>query len=456
MKIIIVGAGRTCNLLVASLTKKRNYDITVIDMQKNLVDGITDRYNVNGVTGSGASKETLVKAGAAYADILIALTPVDEINLLSCMQAKSVGTQYTVARVSQPDLDDEKESLEREHGIDFIFNPKYDLAESVALSIGLPGVAKHEGVFEGFMQMVTVSITEESPLVDKTIMEIRSEIHTLFFIGTVLRDGRLFVPLGDFVIKAGDIICILSSVRDMMKTLKKVGVIKNHVKDVMIAGGGTSSEYLVEMLLEQKKNITLIDSDIDRCRDVMERYPDVQVVYKNGELSEIMEEEGIDHMDAVVALTDSDEENLVTSLFAWSKNISSILTEIEAPAHLKLLHRVNLDITLSASEISVDKLIRFIHNCEASDAPNQIESYFSVSDNKAEVMQFTAGEDLKNEGIAIRELLHVLKSGVLVATIIRDGQLIIPLGDQSIRKGDKVIIISDKKNHIENLNEIFK
>ncbi|MCR5098133.1 MAG: Trk system potassium transporter TrkA [Lachnospiraceae bacterium] len=455
MKIIIVGAGRTCNLLVASLAK-RNNDITVIDMQKDLVDDLTDRYNVNGVVGSGAAKETLEKAGAAYADILIALTPVDEINLLSCMQAKSVGTLHTMARVSQPDLDEERESLEREHGIDFIFNPKYDMAEAVALSIGLPGVAKHDGVFEGFLQMVTVSITDSSPLVGKTIMEIRKEINTLFFIGTVIRDGKLFVPLGDFVIESGDVICILSSVRDMMKTLHMVGVVKHHVRDVMIAGGGITSEYLVEMLLEQKKNITLIDADIDRCREVMEKYPEVQVVYKNGELSEIMEEEGIDHMDAVVALTDSDEENLVTSLFAWSKNIPSILTEIEAPAHLKLLHRVNLDITLSSSEISVDKLIRFIHNCEASDAPNQIESYCSVSDNMAEVIQFTAGEDLKNEGVAIRDLLHVLKKGVLVATIIRNGEQIIPLGDQCIKKGDKVIIISDKKNHIENLNEIFK
>ncbi len=454
MKIIIVGVGRTGKLLVESLGKKK-HDITVIDTKKELVDDITDRYNVNGVVGSGASRETLLKVGAEFADIMIALTPVDEINLLSCMQAKQVGTQYTVARVSEPDLAREIRSLRSEHNIDYIFNPKYDMAEAVALSIGLPGVAKHEGVFEDFMQMVTVTIQEDSPLVGKNIMEIRKEIDTLFFIGTVLRNGKLIVPLGDFVVESGDVICILSSVRDMMRTLHKVGVIKNNVKKVMIVGGGITAEYLTDMLLDMKKSITIIDADIDRCRDLMEKYPDVQVVYKNGELSEILEDEGIGSVDAVVALTGNEEENLVTSMYAWSKNVPSILTRIETPGHLKLLHRVNLDITISSSEISVNKLIRFIRNSEASDAPNQIESYCTVSDNKAEVIQFTAGDDFKYDGVNIRDLLSRFRNGVLVASIFRNGELIVPLGDKCIKKGDKVIIISDKKNHVENLNEIF-
>ena len=175
MKVIIVGAGRTGRSLIEALAKK-SYDITIIDKQKDLVDDITDNYNVSGVVGSGASKETLMKAGADTADVLIALTPVDEINLLSCMQAKAVGTLRTVARVFQPDFASERKTLEKEQNIDFIFNPTYDMAEAASLSIGLPGIVRPEGVFGDNMQMITVTVMEGSPLAGKTLIDIRKEL----------------------------------------------------------------------------------------------------------------------------------------------------------------------------------------------------------------------------------------------------------------------------------------
>ena len=223
----------------------------------------------------------------------------------------------------------------------------------------------------------------------------------------------------------------------------------------MIVGGGITAEYLLNMLLEKRKNISLLESDLDRCRELMERYPAVHVAYSEGELSDVLEDEGIGDVDAVVSLTDNDEANLVTSMYAWSKNVPSILTRVEQPGHLKLLHRVNLDITLSPSEISVNKLIRFVHNCEAGDAPNEIEKYCSVADNKAEVLQFTAGDDFIKTGMLFKDTNFKLKKNILIASIIRDGELIIPCGNSCIQKGDKVIVVSDKKNHIENLNEIF-
>ena len=454
MKIILVGAGRTGCALIRALSGK-DHDITVVDKQKSLVDAITDQYSVDGIVGSGASKETLRKAGAEAADILIALTPVDEINLLSCMQAKAVGTKRTVARVFQPDFGEERKVLEREQGIDYIFNPKYDMAEEAAASIGFPGIVKPEGVFGDYMQMITVTVMPGSPLEGRTLMEIRKELDANILVTTVLREDKLYVPDGSFRVEAGDRIGVAAGTEEIMETIRKVGIIKNRAKHVMIVGGGITAEYLTRMLLKKKKSITIVESELERCRELMEEFPSVNVSYGHGEMSEILEDEHIASMDAVVSLTNTDEINLVTSMYAWSRNVPSILTRIDAPAHLNLLHRINLDITISASEISVDKLIRFIYNCMAGDAPNEIEKYCSIADNKADVLQFTAGESFKKPGVLFKEAAFRLKKNVLIASVIRGEEVIIPGGNTCIQCGDRVVVVSDKKNHIENLNEIF-
>ncbi|MBO7355248.1 MAG: Trk system potassium transporter TrkA [Lachnospiraceae bacterium] len=455
MKIIIVGSGRTGRSLIEALSEK-NYDITIIDKVKSIVDDITDKYNVSGVVGSGASKETLLKAGADTADVLIALTPVDEINILSCVQAKAVGTVKTVARVFQPDFAAERKTLEKEQSIDYIFNPKYDMAEESARSIGLPGTVKPEGLFGGRVQIVTVTVIPDSPLCGKSLFEVRKEVDEPFLMTTVLRDGKLFVPDGQFKIEPGDSIGIAAKNDRIKSILQKIGIVKTSARKVMIVGGGITAEYLIEMLLAERKNITVIESDLERCRTLMEKYPSVKVSYGIGEMSEILEDENIASMDALCSLTDADETNLVTSMYAWSRNVPSILTRIDSPGHLKLLHRINLDITLSSSEISVYKLIRFVHNQEAGDAPNEIEKYSTVAEGKGEVLQFTAGDDFVKKDVQFKDPSFKLRKNVLVASIIRGDELIIPGGLDSIRQGDKVIIVADRKHHVERLNEIFQ
>lgn len=455
MKIIIVGSGRTGRSLIEALSEK-NYDITVIDKVKSIVDDITDKYNVSGVVGSGASKDTLLKAGADTADVLIALTPVDEINILSCVQAKAVGTVRTVARVFQPDFAAERKTLEKEQGIDYIFNPKYDMAEESARSIGLPGTVKPEGLFGGRVQIVTVTVVPDSPLCGKSLFEVRKEVDEPFLMTTVLRDGKLVVPDGRFKIEPGDSIGIAAKNDRIRDILLKIGIVKTSVRKVMIVGGGITAEYLIEMLLAERKNITVIESDLERCQTLMEKYPGVKVSYGVGEMSEILEDENIASMDALCSLTDADETNLVTSMYAWSRNVPSILTRIDSPGHLKLLHRINLDITLSSSEISVYKLIRFVHNQEAGNAPNEIEKYSTVAEGKGEALQFTAGNDFAKKDVQFKDPSFKLRKNVLVASIIRGEELIIPGGLDSIRVGDKVIIVADKKHHVERLNEIFQ
>ena len=456
MKLIIVGVGRTGCSLIEALAGKSGIDITVIEKQKSRLDEITDRYNVSGVVGSGASRETLFAAGADIADHLFALTPVDEVNLLTCMQAKAVGTRHTAARVFQPDFATEDNAFTRAQGIDYIFNPKYDMAKEVMSCIRLPGAVRPEGVFADRMQMISLKVVAGSPLDGKTLSEVRRDLDVRIVITTVLRDGKLCVPDGSFRLETGDSISVVSGTDDLMKNLRALGIVRNPAKKIMIMGGGVTAEYLIQMLEGKKKNVTVIEPDLDRCRQLMDSYPAVNVVLGDGELTDVLEQEKISAADTVVSLTNSDEANLVTSMYAWSQNVPSILTRIDQPAHLKLLHRVNLDITLSTSEISMLKLIRYIYNCEAGDAPNEIEGYCTVADGMAEVLQFTAGDGFRKPGVELKDPSFKLRKNVLIASIIHDGELVIPDGGSCIRKGDKVIVVTDKKDHIENLNEIFR
>lgn len=454
MKIIIVGVGRTgCSLLDA--LQGHNYDITVIEKQKSIVDAVTDKYNVSGIVGSGASKETLLKAGADTADAFIALTPIDEINLLSCLQAKSVGAKRTAARVFQPDFVSERRELQKQHNIDYIIKPKFDIAEEIERNIGLPGIVKMEGYFDNHMQMVTISVTQDSPLVGKRLTDIKGELGIDILISTVIRDDKLYVPDGLFTIQSGDRIGVVAKKNDMFETLRRVGIVRSSARKILIVGGGITAEYLIELLLKDKKDITVIENNIERCRELMEKFPTIKVSYGKGEIDEVLEDEHADKADVLVSLTDSDENNLVTSMYAWSQDIPSIITRVDIPGHVKLLHKVNMDITLSPSEISVNKLMRFIRNYEVGDAPNDIGKYYSIADNLAEVLEFKADSSFDKLGVELKDSSFKLKKDVIIAAVIRDDDLIIPCGNVRILENDMVIVVTSKKNRITTLNGIF-
>ena len=454
MKIIIVGCGRTGSALVKALTAKK-YDVTVIEKQKELIEAITDRYSVNGIVGSGASRETLLKAGADSADVMIAVTPVDEINLLSCVEAKAVGVRYTVARVDQPDFAANRKEIEKEHNIDYILNPSYAMAEIAAHSIGFPSFVKSEGSFLNDMGMITLSVTKDSPILDKKVMTIKRELDADIVISFVLRGDKVYIPKGDFVLCLGDRIGLIGRDAEILGLLQKMGIVRNAAKKVMIMGGGVTTKYLIDMLLKDKKNITVIESNLNRCKELMEKYPEIHVSYGEGEMDEIFEDEKLEKTDAYLSLTDSDETNLVTSMYAWSRSVPSILTRINALGTLPLLHKINLDIILSYSEIAVSKVINFIKNIEVKAAENDIEKYMAIANNKAGLLLFTAKEGFKKMNMPFKDVRLNMKKNTLIIAIYRDGELILPKGDNYIQKGDLVTVVTDSKNHIESLNDVF-
>ncbi|MBQ8945475.1 MAG: Trk system potassium transporter TrkA [Lachnospiraceae bacterium] len=454
MKIIIVGLGQTGCALVRELSDA-GYDVVVIDKDKGLIEEITDKYNVNGVVGSGAAAETLKKAGADVADALVALTNVDEINLLSCMQGKKMGVRRCAARLILPDLVEEADSLMQEYSIDYLVKPKSDIAEEIYRNIGMPGFVKIEGYFGNSVRMLEVQLLADSPLVGKNLISVRKMSDLKMLICTVLREGKLYVPDGSFVLQAGDEISVMADTDNMGAILEKLGVGRIRSKRIVIVGGGISAEYLIGNLLKDKKEITVLENNIDRCRTLMELFPTVNVVYSEEDVTEVLEEERVGRSDVVVSLTDHDETNLVISMYAWSKNIPSIITRVDRPLHVRLLHQVNMDITVSLTELAVFKMIRFIRNYEVGDAENEVTRFYYLADGKAEAMEFNVRGDFDRMNVRFADTGFRLKKDILIAGIIRDEKLIVPTGDSSIHEGDRVIIVAARKHKVRNLNDIF-
>lgn len=454
MKIIIVGLGQAGTTLVSSLSHEQ-YDITVVDKDKKRVDRTTDKFNVNGIVGSGASKETLLSAGADTADAIIALTPVDEINLLSCMQAKALGTRRSGARLLMPDFVHEAEALKDQYNIDYFVKPKSDIAEEIFRNIGMPGFVKLEGYWGDSIQIIDLNILKGSPLAGRTLADIKQSLKIDILVVSVIRNDKLYIPSGGFKLEADDNIGIVAARETILDTLKTLGITKRTVKKTVIVGGGITGKYLADMLYKDHKGLTILEHDVHRCRELMEMYPDARIAYSGGEILDVLEEEHVAETDCLISLTDNDETNLVISMYAWSCNIPSIITRVDKPEHVKLLHRVNIDITVSATELSALKMIRFIRNCEMGDADNGIGKFYNIAGNRAEIMEFKATSDFASLNVPFGTKSFRLKKDVLIASILRDGKLIIPDGTTCIKEGDCVIVTAAKHCHIRNLNEIL-
>lgn len=391
MKVIIVGLGRTGRLLVKYLSGT-DYDITVIDKEKKLVDEMTDRYNVNGIVGSGASKDTLKAAGADIADAIVALTHIDEINLLSCMQAKSLGTSKAAARILHPDFVNEQEDLKNEYNIDYLMKPKYDMAEEICRNIGMPGFMKIEGFWEDDTTVINLNILDGSPLSGLTPGQINKSVSDKFSMVTVIRNGKLHIPGDDFVINVGDSIDITTDKSNTEAVLAKLGIVKSKTGRVVIAGCGATGESLLRMLDGHRMNITVIEADPNRCRDLMQKYEHVKFICCEDEIIDVLEEEKVSDSDVMISLTDNDETNLVISMYSWSCGIPSVITKVDNPEHVKLLHKVNIDITVSPTELSSLKMFKFLRNIKPDREEDELAKAYHVDNMGADIIEYVAAK----------------------------------------------------------------
>ncbi len=438
MKIIIVGCGKVGKTLAEELNKEDN-EVTVIDRRYAEVESLSNKFDVMGVVGNGASYKTQMEAGIEKADMLIAVTGSDELNLLCCLIAKRAGNCQTIARVRNPEYSEEIGFVKGALGLAMTINPEFAAAQEIARVLRFPSAIKIDTFAKGRVEMLKFRVPGESRLNGMLVMNIAPKLGADVLVCAVERDGEIFIPKGDFRLQEKDVVSIIAGPKKASDFFKKIGIETHQVKDTMIVGGGDTGYYLAKLLQPMGISIKLIEQNEERCNLLSELLPKAQIIHADGSEQIVLIEEGVGQAEAFVALTNIDEENVMLSLFARSQTSGKIATKINRMDFDRVIKELDLDTTVYPKKITAQYILQFVRAMKNSIGCN-VETMYRILDDKAEALEFVVKESSELPGIPLEKLK--IKENTLVACIIRGRQIIIPRGKDEMRVGDSVVVVT--------------
>lgn len=439
MEIIVVGCGKVGQTLAVQLNNDGN-NITVIDMNSKKVSEVTDRYDIMGVVGNGATHTVQQEAGIKDADLLIAVTGSDELNLLCCLIAKKAGNCQTIARVRNPQYSSEAPFLKDELGLAMIINPEYASAAEIARILRFPSAIKIDTFAKGRVELIKFRLPENSPVVNMSVKDVIMKLKCDVLICTIERDGEAYIANGDSVFKEKDIVSVIASPKKANDFFNKIHYKTRAVRDVMIVGGGEITHYLSDMLIRSDIAVKVIEKDINKCEELCSVLPDITVI--NGDAADqgILMEEGLDKAGAFVALTNLDEENILLSLYAKSKSKGKLIAKINRIEIDEVVNELDLDTIIYPKNLTSDNIVRYVRAMKNTIGSN-VETLYMVIKDKVEASEFIVKENSPITEKPLGELKF--KDNILVAAILRDRKVIIPHGGDMICPGDAVVIVSE-------------
>ena len=439
MNIIIVGCGKVGQTLAQQLNEEAN-NITVIDLDPAIVNDLTSRYDIMGVAGNGATHLKQQEAGIKEADLLIAVTGSDELNLLCCLIAKKAGNCQTIARVRNPEYSLEAPYLKEELGLAMVINPEAAAAAEIDRVLRFPSAITIETFAKGRVEILKFRLPEGSPLVNCAVKEIVSTFRCDVLVCAVERGDEAFIANGDFVFEEKDVISIIASPRNANEFFRKIKYKTNSVKNAMIVGGGEITYYLCERLHKAGISAKVIEKDRKRCEELCTLWPEVIVINGDAVDQEVLIEEGLEQAGAFVTLTNLDEENILLSLFAKTMTKGKLVTKINRIDFNSVVKHLDLDTIIYPKNITSDMIVRYVRAMENTIGSN-VETLYSVIKGKVEAAEFIVKEDSPVTGKPLMELK--LKKNILVAAILRGKTVIIPRGQDVIQTGDAVVVVSN-------------
>ena len=452
MKIFIVGGGEIGRNLVRQLTRD-GYQLTVIDRGENVVDSMSNSADVICLQGNGACYGTLKDAGAEEADIFVAVTNSDELNILSCMTAHMMGAGHTIARIRDVDYAKQNRFYRDKLGLSMIINPELATAMEIYRLLRFPLATRVEVFARGRAELVEMTVGGDSPLSGKSLIEINQNMGINQLICAVVSNGEVFVPKGDTVLCGGDILYLTGAADEFRKSFRKLKLPIKPMQSVLIAGGGRISYYLTEVLLKQGAKVTVVEKNIELAERISADIPGAAVMCDDAlTYFDSMSAADISNTDAFIALTENDEYNLMASLYAESQKINKVVSRINAKSRLKVLPAESRVCTISREDVAADRILgysRSLLNAEDNDA---VESLYRLMDGKIEFIEFKIDSNDKNLDIPLKDLR--LKRNILLGCIIRDGKTIIPRGDDMLKPGDTALVVTIKRQ-IVRLEDIF-
>lgn len=438
MKIVIVGCGNVGTALVEQLSGE-GHNITVVDEKEALVQGITNTYDIMGIVGNGAVYSVQLEAGVGEADLLIAVTGQDELNLLCCLIARKAGGCHTVARVSNPVYYKEIAFIKEELGLSLVINPQYAVAMEIARLLKFPSALEIDTFAKGRVELVKYRIPEDSVLSDMQLKDVSSRFKSDVLICVAERGEEVHIPDGNFALKAGDDITIVASSAKIAAFFRKLGVATTRAKDAMLIGGGGTSYYLATLLLDMGVKVKIVDKSRARCEELCELVPNAMVICGDGTERELLLEEGLAKAESVVSMMNFDEENIMLSLFAKSISKAKVITRVHRIAYDEIIDNLNLGSIVYPKNITAENIVKFVRAMQNSMGSN-IESLYKLNDNRVEALEFVIREDCPLVGIPLQELR--LKKNILVCSINHKGSISTPGGQSVIRVGDTVVIVT--------------
>lgn len=439
MKIIIVGCGKVGTTLAEQLNRE-NHDITLIDTNEEAIQNISDSADVMGVTGNGAVYQVQMEAGIQDADLLIATTNSDELNMLCCLIAKKAGNCHTIARIRNPEYSSEIRYIREELNLSLAINPELAAAREIARLLRFPSAIKIEPFAKGRIELLKFLIPEHSLLNDMRVMDVVNRLKSNVLICVVERGNDVVIPDGNFVMKKGDKISFIASHQGSADFFKKAGVDNNIVKSAMFVGGGKLTHYLCRLLDDTKIKIKIIERDEERCRQLSELLPKAMIIHGDGTDEQLLLEEGIRQTEAFASLTGFDEENIMLSLYASSQSKAKLITKVNKIAFENVINSLNLGSLIQPKMLTAEIILQYVRAMQNSMGSSNIETLYKIAADKAEALEFRVKEGSPVLGIPLEKLK--LMDNLLVACINRGGTIITPRGKDTVEAGDTVIVVT--------------
>lgn len=448
MDIIISGLGAVGTILMQELADE-GHNIVVVDVNGSKVEDAVEKYDVKGVIGNGASSQVLKEAGVSYADLFIGATNHDELNILCCIIAKKLGAKKTIARASKPEYLDLFKS-EGDLGLSLMVNPQYEAALEISRMLRFPSAIKVNEFSNGKVELVEFRVSDDSDLVGLSLKHLGDKFKAKVLICAAQRDGKAIIPTGDFVIQSEDRLFLTATAKDISLFFKQLGWNKQ-ARDAIIVGGSTTAYYLCAELDKIGIHTKLIEKDRRKAEMFSQTFKKVDVILGDGTDQDLLKEENIATVDAFVALGNMDEQNIIMSMFASSQEVPKVITKIDQLSYYDMLQKSGIYSAVSTKNSTVDHIVRFVrlmNNTKGS----TVKRMFHIIDDSTEILEFEAKENFKKFDIPLQKLN--LKKHLLVAGIIRKGVLITPSGQDVIKEGDNVIIVTLEEG-LDDLKDIL-
>ena len=438
LNIIIVGCGKVGRALVEQLSKEGHY-ITIIDKNPEKIQSLTNLYDIMGIVGNGASYSVQMEAGIEDADLIISVTDSDELNLLCCTVAKQVGDCSAIARVRTPDYSKEVSYLRDKLGLAMIINPELEAAKEAARILYLPTALEINSFAHGQAELIKIKVPEGNTIDGMTIAHLGRKIAPNILICAVERDGEVTIPAGDFTIQRGDIISFAASRKVAKQFLEDIGFKTNQVSNTMIIGGGKSTYYLAKLLMNMGLEVKIMESNRQKCEELSILLPKAIIINGDGTDEELLKEEGIETAESFVPLTGIDEENVMLTLYARKVSKAKVITKINRMTFKTVLNDLDLGSVIYPRYITSEAIVAYVRAKRASRG-SDIETLYHIFDSKAEAIEFRIREESSVTDVCLANLS--LKKNLLIAFINRNGKIIIPSGNDCIRVGDTVTIVT--------------